>query len=422
MFVEAESAVYEKIERREQMQALMSDVRPGDLVLVDKIDRWSRDPEFCYGSVRKILGAGASFYAIGDNCDPSTAEGDTMLGFRILFAREEHKRIKLRMLGTRKLLRDRGLYSEGTVPWGYQRKGGKGLDRNLLVIDEPEAEKVREAFRLSIEGYSLSEIGRKLGVHREKTYNALRSRAVLGEMRNSSGQWIQGRHPAIVDASTFARSMAAVQARRCGERRARDNSQTASWWLRDLAHCAACGAKMVSAYGGVRAKRVYYYRCFRDCGAGYVRVDHVEHAALEPFADRLTELRGELAGASEPAAKPVDPKTAIERQRLVLHAKRERFIHLYADGAIDRPRLQEEMAKLDAERTRLDAIAIVAPPVSPEQRRQALKEVTTVRRAWAGMTPAERRAMAETFAKSVRIAQGAAPAFDWYSAEELARA
>src|SRR5690242_9805871 len=60
-YVEAESAVHEKIERREQMQALMRDVRPGDLVLCDKLDRWSRDPEFTYGSVRKILSCGASF-------------------------------------------------------------------------------------------------------------------------------------------------------------------------------------------------------------------------------------------------------------------------------------------------------------------------------------------------------------------------
>ncbi|MGH7435203.1 MAG: recombinase family protein, partial [Polyangiaceae bacterium] len=82
-YVEAESAVHEKIERREQIRALMLDVRAGDLIICDKLDRWSRDPEFTYGSIRKILEADASFYAVGDRCDPATRDGDTMLGVRV---------------------------------------------------------------------------------------------------------------------------------------------------------------------------------------------------------------------------------------------------------------------------------------------------------------------------------------------------
>ena len=47
-YVESESAIHEKNERRERIRTLMADVRPGDLVVCDKIDRWSRDPEFTY--------------------------------------------------------------------------------------------------------------------------------------------------------------------------------------------------------------------------------------------------------------------------------------------------------------------------------------------------------------------------------------
>jgi hypothetical protein len=38
-----------------------------------------------------------------------------MLGVRVLVAREEHKRIRERMVGTRKLLHDRGHYAEGVA-------------------------------------------------------------------------------------------------------------------------------------------------------------------------------------------------------------------------------------------------------------------------------------------------------------------
>jgi site-specific DNA recombinase len=138
-YVESESAIHEKNERRERIRALQSEVRAGDLVVCDKIDRWSRDPEFTYRSIREILSAGASFYAVGDQCDPSTPEGDTMLNFRVLFAKEEHKRIKARMVGTRRTLRDQGYYVEGTPPFGYRRslpKGHKGPEKNVLAIED----------------------------------------------------------------------------------------------------------------------------------------------------------------------------------------------------------------------------------------------------------------------------------------------
>src|SRR5579859_887917 len=78
MYVEAESGVYEKLERREQMRALLRDASAGDLVLVDKIDRWSRDPAFTHTSVRDLLAKGVKFYAVSDDCDPSTDSGDSM--------------------------------------------------------------------------------------------------------------------------------------------------------------------------------------------------------------------------------------------------------------------------------------------------------------------------------------------------------
>jgi hypothetical protein len=55
MYVEAESAGHEAVERRHQMQALMREVRRGDLVICDKLDRWSRDPAFAHTSIRDIL-------------------------------------------------------------------------------------------------------------------------------------------------------------------------------------------------------------------------------------------------------------------------------------------------------------------------------------------------------------------------------
>lgn len=53
-YVEAASSLREKAEHRHQMQRLLAAVRAGDLVLCDKLDRWSRDPEFSYRSAEVL--------------------------------------------------------------------------------------------------------------------------------------------------------------------------------------------------------------------------------------------------------------------------------------------------------------------------------------------------------------------------------
>src|SRR5215210_2178459 len=265
MYVEAVSAVREKIERREQIRRLLADVRRGDLVVVDKLDRWSRDPEFTYRSVREIQTAGAAFYSVSEACDPSTPEGDSVLGFRILFAKEEHKRIRERMVGTRQRLRARGLYVEGLPPWGYRRQGGKGPEKNVLVIVPDDAERVRRAYAMAIRGFSLAEIAARLGEKIDRVKDALSCRVYLGEVLESKhGTWIRGEHPPIIDVATFAAARAGIDSRNRGRLRRGPTAppaETASWWLRDLARCALCGGKMGAAYNGRPDDRRYYYRC-----------------------------------------------------------------------------------------------------------------------------------------------------------------
>lgn len=420
MYVEAESGIFEKAERRDQIQALMANVREGDLVLVDKIDRWSRDPEFTYGSVRQILARGAAYYAIGDDCDPSTAAGDSMLGLRVFFAREEHKRIKLRMVGTRKLLRDRGYYVEGLPPIGYRRQDVRGVDRNVLVLVADEVARVREIYRLCISGHSINEIAESLGITRDLVHDTLKNRLYLGEQRNSLGEWMRGRHEAIIDPATFAAARASSERRFLGERKSRGAaSETSTWWLRDLTVCGFCGRKMSSSYAGPHNARRYYYRCSARCATRGVGVRGIEALAETMVVARLEELREEIAGArstSEPT-KPVD--VADRRQRLA--AKRARYLELFAEGEMDRAQLRARLDALREQELRLDALAVEPPKVTVEQRRAALRALGRMTRTFLLATPLERRAMARTIARSVAISFGEPPRFDWYTADELTR-
>ncbi len=412
LYVEAVSAVREKIETREQMQALMKDVRSGDLVLCDKLDRWSRDPEFTYASVRQILAAGASFYAISDRCDPSTSEGDTTLGFRILFAREEHKRIKERMVGTRRLLRDQGFYVEGRVPLGYVRravKGQRAVDKNVLLIDEAGAELVRRIFRMAIAGNSFIRISEAIDRHPCFVKECLERRLYTGEIQNSHGEWIVGKQPAIIDVATYLKARDALTRRRVGGHRAAGHmGRTAGWILRDVAVCGHCGAGMMSAWGGTG---LGYYRCAKRCVREYVLVESVEEPAAEMVLARLGELRAELA-ATPKRVPVVDTSAKVAR----LQRKREKLLDAYTDGIMTREELRTRLEKVDVERMRLTA---QPRTVDVGERRRMFAEVVALEAAWTRASGPIRRAIVKQLVEQAEVAKDEAPRLVWRATEDL---
>ncbi|MCL2726049.1 MAG: recombinase family protein [Polyangiaceae bacterium] len=427
-FVEAESAIREKIECREQVQALMREVRAGDLVLVAKLDRWSRDPEFTYASTRKILASGASFYAIDDGCDPSTPNGDTELGFRILFAREEHKRIRQRMIGTRNLLCDRGYYAAGNVPYGYMRgkpKGFRGVEKNVLVIVPERAERIRQIFRLYLEGRSMAQIARIVDDRPDQIERILNCRTYVGDVRNSRGEWIRGQHEAIIDAETFVRVRELAATRRKGGPRPRGAiTSTSSWFLRNVAHCGVCGGRMrVCFRGSVAEARPHYYRCPKRCGAHSVRVKVVEESFTPIVLVHLDNLREELAREPERTSKPDGPN--IDEQRARIARKRARYLEVFADETMTREELHKALGKLDVEVLKIDAAEAARNREAKHQdvtiRRELLRDVTALRTAWQYAEPLERRKIVEQLTDDVRIVLSEVPSPRWFPLEELVR-
>jgi len=443
-YVEAESSVREKLEFRVQMQALLAEVRAGDLVLCDKLDRWSRDPEFSYQSIRQILEAGARFYSVSDGCDPSTNEGDSMLNFRIAFAREEHKRIRERTVGQRQGLRDQGYYTEGNPPFGYRRALGKGernpQKKNTLVIEAAEAEVVREVFRLCAAGRSIDKIAADLDITRDLVTGMLGRRLYVGEIENTEGAWIAGKHPPLIDADLYDRAQAALSARRLGGPRPRDHrGTTAGWILRDVARCALCGARMASAFAGRQADgsyRRHYYRCAHDeadrerrgltrCKAPFVAVAAIEAEAEALVLERLAELREELAAPPKATPRKTLDEAELADKRAKLARKRERFLEAFGDGLMTRDELRERIAKLDAEALRIDAAVAAAKRQNPledaARRRSILRTVSKIRAAWAKAKPEVRRTeIVEQLVVEARMAAGRELEIVWRSAEELA--
>jgi site-specific DNA recombinase len=424
-YVEAQSAISEKIERRTQMLLLLREARTGDLVVCDKLDRWSRDTEWTLKSVRELREKGASFYSVADQCDPETPGGEMMLTMRAMMAKEEHTRIKIRLVGTRKILRDYGFYIEGLPPLGYVRpfgRGHKGVEKNILAIEPKGAEIVRKAFRLCIKGKSLNEIAAALDIKRDRVHDILGNRLYVGEMQNSRGEWMKGKHEPIIDAATFAQARAAVASRRLAGRKPKQDSETSKWLLRDIARCGHCGAKMSGAYAGDHGLgRRHYYRCFAKCTSAYVPVKVIEEQATPLVIARLAEVRELIANRQEPVAAPAVDYGA---RRARIQQRRDRHLEAYADGHMTRDELRVKMAKLDEEQHRIDAEeALDARPsalADKAVRIETIRSIAVVEKVWRLAAPDVRRGIIEQLASVAHVAYGVPLRFTWRSPEDLA--
>jgi hypothetical protein len=118
------------------------------------------------------------------------------------------------------------------------------------------------------------------------------------------------------------------------------------------------------------------------------------------------------------------PVADLAHRRTKLQRRRERYLEAYADEHMTRDELRSAMAKLDAALLQLDgeehAARQPSPLASAKVRRSVLREVGTIRKAWARATPEARRKIVTHLAKSARIVAGRPCEFVWRTAEELA--
>jgi len=130
IYTEVESASAEKEEKRFEIARLLRDARPGDVLLVPKADRFSRDILFTLKTFRDLVRRGVALWSVCEGFFPPDNQGETLLLMWAMQAQNELVRIRERTLGRRKALRSAGLFVEGTPPWGYTRSTGPGGTRS----------------------------------------------------------------------------------------------------------------------------------------------------------------------------------------------------------------------------------------------------------------------------------------------------
>jgi len=199
---------------RPGLRRLLADIEAGkvDIILLYKIDRLTRSLSDFAKIVEILDRKGASFVSITQSFNTTTSMGRLTLNMLLSFAQFEREvtgeRIRDKIYASKR----KGIWMGGPVPLGYD------VVERKLVVNEPEAEKVRAIMQMYLTVSSVPELvemlarngshtkmqqrkdgGTKGGVHfkRGNLYHLLSNRIYRG-MTVHKGEAFAGEHEAIV--------------------------------------------------------------------------------------------------------------------------------------------------------------------------------------------------------------------------------
>ncbi|MCK8787235.1 recombinase family protein [Roseomonas sp. NAR14] len=189
---------------RPALKRLLADIEQGliDVIVVYKIDRLSRSLMDFAKLVETMEAHRVTFVSVTQSFNTTTSMGRLTLNILLSFAQFEREVIGERIRDKVAASKARGMWMGGKVPLGYDVANRK------LVVNEPEAERVRRVFELFIKTSSGIETVRRLqaeGVTSKSVklldkgdvYKALNLRTYVGEVTHK-GNVYRGEHQAIV--------------------------------------------------------------------------------------------------------------------------------------------------------------------------------------------------------------------------------
>ncbi len=144
---------------RPELRRLVRDIRAGsvDLLVFTELSRVSRSVSDFLALVEFLEECGVQFISLREKFDTTSPHGRLIMIVLMALCQFERETTSLR---TKLAMRDRaekGLFNGGSVPFGYDSAGN-----GQLTVNEPEAQIVREAFRLYLENGSVAETANTL--------------------------------------------------------------------------------------------------------------------------------------------------------------------------------------------------------------------------------------------------------------------
>jgi site-specific DNA recombinase len=289
---------------RPGVRQLLADIEVGkvDCVVVYKVDRLSRSLIDFSKMMELFEKHGVCFVSITQQFNTNTSLGRLTLNILLSFAQFEREIISERTRDKQVAARKKGKWTGGHILLGYDLDPRAGK----LVINPEEAERVREMFRLYLEGTPVMEIvqrfdkrgwrnkqwttqeGKLYGgspLRRCHIYKLLGNIIYTGQVQVGD-EVFPGEHEAIIDQGTFERAQVKLKENTWKGGNQRHVKMDAL--LRGLIYCASCGSGMYPTYSASGERRYRYYVCYRSqqklegyCNSRSVSAPAVEDAVVE---------------------------------------------------------------------------------------------------------------------------------------------
>ncbi len=292
---------------RPALKRLLSDIEAGrvDCVVVYKVDRLSRSLLDFARIMETFEKHGVSFVSVTQQFNTSTSMGRLMLNVLLSFAQFEREIISERTRDKIAAARRKGKWSGGKPLLGYDLIRSPGGSR--LVVNEQEAEQVRQIFRLYLRHERLTPVLRELdrrGWHTKRwttqkghpfggqpfnrvtLYRLLTNVAYRGKVRHRDEVY-EGEHEPIIDEALWRRVQECL----------RTNGRTGGMYVRNkhgallkgLLYCGVCGRLMGHTYSVRKRNRCYrYYACYMTqklgrhaCPNGWLPAEQIERFVVQ---------------------------------------------------------------------------------------------------------------------------------------------
>jgi hypothetical protein len=368
-------------ERRPVLMTLFQDAKAGefDIVVVNTIDRWSRNVGVQRQSLQMLGDAKVGFASVTEDFDFTTPHGKMMLTTMGTIAEFFSGQLGVHVAKSQRYRASIGL-PVGPIPFAYRTLEPGGVPH--LEPAKPAA--VLQVFMGNTSGDSMGTSADWLNAQGFKTRTGgiftphavrdmLNCRFYVGKI-SYNGHEYQGQHEAFISEELFEK----VQSRRKRRPIVR-TVHGAKGLLQGMISCGSCGNGIQSdrhRYGGAMYRERHSHECTTN-GRSLMalKVDHQVQVILTSLELR-PEWREEMARLAMAGQEGPDPKVLRERKRRVSHA--------YIAGGISEAEYKTKIAEIDAS---LQLTENVELPTLEE----AAQLVENIPQLWEEATPEESR-------------------------------
>jgi site-specific DNA recombinase len=358
----------------QQMLAEMAELQPAYVIFYD-LSRVARDEFDAFWLLREIEAAGAKLESTLeriDNDDTGMLLYTVMAGVNAHRSRRDGKKVKM---GLERKFADGGTVGPALIGYLNVREHVNDKEVRSIGLDEDRYRLVQVAFEAFATGeHSIStlrnlleDVGLRTRPTPKRPAKPLSRNGVYRMLRNDyytgvvtfKGVKGDGRHPAIIDRTTFEKVQQVLDSHRLSG----DRSKKHNHYLKGSLFCGNCGRRLL--YGRHRGNGgVYeYFSCIThqglkvSCGAHYMPVDAVErkienlYRSVQLTARQIEAVRRDIEGQVGARLEVARKQSDHHKRRLrTLQDEQQKLIQLHYRNLVSEEVLQAEQQRIETER------------------------------------------------------------------------